>query len=860
MLNDMEDIGHKPGLYRWKRQTDSRVYSRSQKVTTDNDIHNWIKAVEDASTRATEQVFGTNHSAARGRTKGKVAALATADQLREHDAVYSEAQELLSQWIDEKVNLDNDDDDFVDENWHQRASQCDVKKEWDHLLENNYDEYGIKTTPKKIKDEDPYAFLENCDENEAVEMVLQRMLDKKVVKDDFTQDLGLDKWAERKDPRTKMELRHQQVKENREKREKELEKRRRALQAKKEATHKAKQMILKEEHEKAATLKKEEMMVRKEMVKIRKEMQEERRMIEEQKEKEAAMKNKMYEEAKLQINKETLEETRQQREQQIQKQERERILKQRLAEVEAKMQAGNLRVLHRHFSAWYNVVLERRLQMGKAKALNDWKLLLRAWNAWKTFVRSRKLDKETKQHEVSIIQTHRKNQLAESHHRHSLLRKYFVAWQQWVHNEQERQELEKAQETTRNKMFALLEAAATGKLWSDKNNAVDTTENCSGSVADTRRHASAKNRLEPSNSSEVDDFFSGSVKRPQTSHSDVSVISTERSATEPKAMKHNKIPTQAWQITKKHVNMTKSQIGNLGDGDYDNRSEHSDLKIRKRFGTQPWMNTKYVVNSFENRHAAQQKILQEQQKQLKEQQRLIEELKYGQQQVALKSQLPGGQNSSGPSASSPSSDSTLTSPPQANVNVKETVSPQQLNNVSYVQMLPGQLQQVEHNDVVKEKQTNIAMETARTDANSEAVSTARSGNSSEPMTGRTASTNVTQTTSNTKYLAMVQKMEERAAERARIKAERDEKRRKAEEEKLAQLQKEEEELKKQIEEEKRAKAAAFREKKRQEKEKSRNICLTVSIVSSGFYGNFFYIGNMTLSAWKALGPLGACLL
>lgn len=206
----------------------------------------------------------------------------------------------------------------------------------------------------------------------------------------------------------------------------------------------------------------------------------------------------------------------------------------------------------------------------------------------------------------------------------------------------------------------------------------------------------------------------------------MSIISTERSETEPKNIKHNKIPTQAWQITKKHVNLTKSQIGNLGDGDYDNRSEHSDQKIRKRFGTQPWMNTKYVVNNFENRHAAQQKILQEQQKQLKEQQRLIEELKYGQQQIALKSQLPGGQNSSGPTLSSPPSGPTLTlPPPQANVNVKDTTSPQQLNNVSYVQMLPGQLQQVEHNDVVKEKQTNVAMETARTDANSEAVSTER---------------------------------------------------------------------------------------------------------------------------------------
>lgn len=34
-----------------------------------------------------------------------------------------------------------------------------------------------------------------------------------------------------------------------------------------------------------------------------------------------------------------------------------------------------LTILQRHFSAWLNVVSERRLQMGRAAALSDWKLL-----------------------------------------------------------------------------------------------------------------------------------------------------------------------------------------------------------------------------------------------------------------------------------------------------------------------------------------------------------------------------------------------------------------------------------------------------------------------------------------------------
>ena len=63
--------------------------------------------------------------------------------------------------------------------------------------------------------------------------------------------------------------------------------------------------------------------------------------------------------------------------------------------------------LQRHFSAWYNLVLERRLQMGKALAMRDWKLMLRAWNAWKAFVRERRMDIENKRHKMEVISTQR---------------------------------------------------------------------------------------------------------------------------------------------------------------------------------------------------------------------------------------------------------------------------------------------------------------------------------------------------------------------------------------------------------------------------------------------------------------------
>lgn len=63
--------------------------------------------------------------------------------------------------------------------------------------------------------------------------------------------------------------------------------------------------------------------------------------------------------------------------------------------------------MHRHFSAWYNLVLDRRLKMGKARAMYDWKLMLRAWNAWRSYIRSRHMVRETKQQEQDVIHTQR---------------------------------------------------------------------------------------------------------------------------------------------------------------------------------------------------------------------------------------------------------------------------------------------------------------------------------------------------------------------------------------------------------------------------------------------------------------------
>jgi len=53
-----------------------------------------------------------------------------------------------------------------------------------------------------------------------------------------------------------------------------------------------------------------------------------------------------------------------------------------------------VQLLHWCFSHWYTLVVESRAKLGKATAIGDWKLQLRAWQAWRTFVSGRRARKE----------------------------------------------------------------------------------------------------------------------------------------------------------------------------------------------------------------------------------------------------------------------------------------------------------------------------------------------------------------------------------------------------------------------------------------------------------------------------------
>ena len=115
------------------------------------------------------------------------------------------------------------------------------------------------------------------DEGYIAKDIVNEMMKKKYV--DPSNLLKLDEKKARNivDIRTKIELRHQQVKENREKRLKEQEEKRKERLAKKEAELQAKQLIMKEEHDKKLKMNIEQQLLEQEVEKLRKEMAEQRR-------------------------------------------------------------------------------------------------------------------------------------------------------------------------------------------------------------------------------------------------------------------------------------------------------------------------------------------------------------------------------------------------------------------------------------------------------------------------------------------------------------------------------------------------------------------------------------------------------
>uniref|UniRef100_A0A8D0GB33 Coiled-coil domain containing 191 n=1 Tax=Sphenodon punctatus TaxID=8508 RepID=A0A8D0GB33_SPHPU len=518
-----------------------------------------LKRVEQASEFAVSQTFYTKKSSYTQRPRSSVLDLETMEQLEDHDEAYAEAQELLNGWMNSKLRLELASDQ-----------------------ENDAGDATANLTPpeeptagflKYEKFDDLYGYLEQEMENTTVQDFLQHLLQHEVVECGILEDLRTEEVKEKKkqrDPRITMELRHKQVKENSLRRQKELDLQKQEKALKKSAMSEARQQVQEEDKKKALKARREEEEIRREMVKLRKEMAEKRRIMEE------AWKMERRQELGKKQNLAAVGSSHtvpvplfQEKEKQLKERER------RMQELLQQIHRANHKCLQKYFSAWYKLILDCRIKMGKARALADWKCQLKALRAWKDYIWTRKLKAETKKMEIILRDQNRKKQLAAEHHRRWVLRSYLAEWQSWSRAETERRQLQQKKEETRRKMAELLEAASLGKLGAAG----------SWDVSMTRERENAHNQ--PVRQGEVNSF-------PLVS----SLLWINHSS--------KSLPFDLAEFSHQSVD-PKQEVGK------------STPKLASAF-----------MGHFEHRHAFQQQLIEEQRRQLQEQQEMILELQKNQ--------------------------------------------------------------------------------------------------------------------------------------------------------------------------------------------------------------------------------------
>ncbi|XP_067896586.1 coiled-coil domain-containing protein 191 isoform X2 [Heterodontus francisci] len=584
----------KSELFGWKRFTNNK-HGPTPNMDPD-DIQNWIKRVERASECAVAEVFPSKKSKIYPKANGYVMAMETIDQLHDHDDAYAEAQELLNEWMNSKIRPELEYEETEE-----------IESYINNSEELTYASGMTSRMPEYDQFNELYSYLEQEKESAAAQTFLQQLLEKEVAESGILEDLGVDEEMQQKkhkDPRLSMEARHQQVRENRLKRQAKLEQQKQEKAMKKFAHAKAKQLLQEEDRRKSLQAKKEEEHIKKEMVQLRKEMMEKRYIMGEAKrlEREHLVKEKKLQLLVHEKAKQALMELQEQQDQEHRKIEHLRMMQQ----VETRIKAYHLRCLQKHFSMWYKLVLERRIKMGKARALFDWKSQLRAFQAWRTYTWRRKLEHEVQRTEVELREEKRKNELATECNRKHRLSYCFTNWQLWCKAEKEKRELEARKEETKQKMAALLDSACSGKLSAD-------SSRVSKCISETQQIDSAR---------EVEE-----MKKQVPSPVDSPVKEGSRTQQSRVAS-----PKYAWQVTHKHASLSSKETTHMQDT--------SKISNGYRGSQKPNSLTtgnmiQYFQGNFEHRHTFQQQLIEKQKKQLQEQQKIIEEFQDNQHLTIL---------------------------------------------------------------------------------------------------------------------------------------------------------------------------------------------------------------------------------
>ncbi|XP_044031665.1 coiled-coil domain-containing protein 191 isoform X2 [Siniperca chuatsi] len=546
------------------------------------DIDQWRKRVEMASEFAISEVF--SHKKPHPGTSTLALPLQSSDQLRDHDDAYSEAQALLGDWLSSKLRLEleiEEDDDLMSS--AERRSPVALASAQPAAL--NYSNF-----------DDLYNCLAEEEEHSTVNSFLQDLMEQEVLDSGVMEELALDVGQTRKkfrNPIVTMEARHLQVRENRARREAERQRQQREREAQWGAREEAKRREQREETRKKQEARRQEEMVQQEMVRLRRQMEERRGL-------EQLVRQRERERVEGQRAARSLQSapplpTKQQQ------QETERLFKEQ--KIQTKVYMHNLKCLQRHFSGWYSVVLDRRLRLGKAMALCDWKRQLRAWRAWRAVVWAEQKQREVVRTEEELRVGNRQCQLAVESDRRRLLRRCLNAWQLWCRMEKEQRQLLARQQETRRKMAALINAASTGKL----------------KATETQTYQPIMAPLEASNQPES--MEKENHHRSGTLAPDASAVHENKTPVGTVAQ-----PTQPWQVTRRHAAPTAAELH-----DARQRGEGDGFTCSKSAAS--------PGSRFENRHAVQQQIITQQRKLLKEQQEQIARLKEEQSMAGLELEI-----------------------------------------------------------------------------------------------------------------------------------------------------------------------------------------------------------------------------
>ncbi|XP_014812553.1 PREDICTED: coiled-coil domain-containing protein KIAA1407 homolog isoform X1 [Calidris pugnax] len=507
------------------------------------------------------------------------------EQLQDHDEACEEARELLSNWMKSKlqVELTNDGEEEVDSVLLEKPSAAPLKYErFDDLCSN----------------------LERELESSTVQEYLQHLLQSEAVNCGIAKNLRLEDIKEKQkleDPRIIMELRHKQVKENRMRRQKALELQRQEKFLKKSILAEAKLQAQEEDRRKALKAKKEEEEIQREMVKLRKEMAEKRHTMAEARRMEGKTQEKSQKLSMQEVSVTAPLPLVQKKEEQEEEKQR------RVQELLRRIHINKQRCMQRHFSAWLKVILEQRIKMRKARALDDWKCQLKALRAWRNYAWAEKLEQETQQLEVHLQDQNRKTQLSVEHNQRRLLRCCFLAWQRWSQAETEKRERQIEREETKRKMAQLLEAVSQGK-----GSLHGPLEVNKPGTAEVNHHQELQ-KDKPTETCLIQ-------KEPDQTrdHSCRNAAHTPHSYRKPKF---------AWEITLKHAALTAQDQAVC---------RNRIAALPQKFHTPGPKTAPAYGSCFEHRHAFQQRLIEEQKQQLQKQQELILELQENQRLSRVK--------------------------------------------------------------------------------------------------------------------------------------------------------------------------------------------------------------------------------